>query len=153
MYIDLWTKRIIFEMHIRLSKAELLSGHFHYHLHVPTVKERLKEGLPPVPTQEELEDRERQLHLQAKAAASKRRQPQEGYDMADPFIDDTDVVKGQFESVLLPSGPSLDENDEGGGVTAVAGFSGDVNFYVYRGPLEVDVIEKYAPLLIFARLV
>jgi hypothetical protein len=132
---------------VHLTREMLQSPTFHYHVNVPTAIERLKQGRPPLPTVEELAEQQRQRDLEQQQTQSRRtRRPDDEYDMEDPFIDDQDAPnRGQYESVLLPllSHDADGHNDEEEGGGAKANWTGDVNFYVYRGPLEVDVIEKY----------
>lgn len=109
---------------------EDFKAHGSYHFSYPLLVERYKKGealVQPHPTTEKDDAGKKKKKVIRKGG-------EDDYDIDDPFIDDCQVTT-QFESIFqLMSGegesadPSL--------------LNQDLNFYIYRGPLQVDIIEK-----------
>lgn len=130
---------------ISVTEEELRA--FGYHLSYPQLLEKTKRKEPLLSI---LEDRLKQKEDEQREKLSKvkkKRPVEEDYDLEDPFIDDAEVT-AQYESIfqVLEEDQASEhagdkEKEEEKRVKRIVN-PDNLNFYVYRGPLEVDYIEK-----------
>jgi hypothetical protein len=117
-----------------------------YHLSYPQLLEKTKHGEPLLSILEDQKKLKEEEQKEKLSKIKKKRPIEEEYDLEDPFIDDTEVI-AQYESIFQV----LEEEEDQLAVQEGEGEEKKVkrlvnpdnlNFYVYRGPLEVDYIEK-----------
>jgi hypothetical protein len=117
-----------------------------YHLSYPKLLEKTKRGEPLASIIEDQRIRKEEEQKEKLAKIKKKRPLQEDdYDLEDPFIDDTEVT-AQYESIfqVLDEEEDRGEGKEEGEEKKIKRIVNpdNLNFYVYRGPLEVDYVEK-----------
>ena len=114
-------------MKIEISAQDFIN-YGSYHFSYPKMLDRVKQGLCPIEPISQVKEFEQER--ENPKSIGKKKINIDDYDVDDPFIDDAEVTT-QYESIfqLDPEAPLKDTLP-------------DLNFYVYRGELQVDVIEK-----------
>lgn len=112
------------------------------------------------------EDGEKSKKKKKKRSAQRKAPKVEDYDVDDPFIDDSEVgavYESVFDLMMRGGGPGEEEEVSGeedefieDGLTvrdrSTAHSKRAItmkDFYVYRGPIEVEVVEKYSVLYMY----
>lgn len=125
---------------ISVEEFKALGYHFSYPLLLEKTKQ--KQPLLSILTDRQNEIDSINIEQEKQKNISKKKTLQEDYDVDDPFIDDREVT-AQYESIFQIMDEEDTSNENVPNRNNLKHNRDNLNFYVYRGPLEVDYIEKY----------